>query len=89
MPKLRPTPQQLRERAVMKALARSQVDLDLPFDKDVAGHIGIEPRCYCSRKQKKFQGTSLEDFADMARRLRFTGQEVCEIIGVPYLTEGR
>lgn len=91
MPKLRATPQQLRERAVMKALARSQVDLALPYDKDVASHIGIERRCYCARKQNKFQRTSLEDFANMARRLHFTDREVCEIIGIPYASapEGR
>ena len=91
MPKLRATPQQQREKAIMKALARSQIDLALPYDKDVASHIGIERRCCCSRKQKKFQSTSLEDFAAMARKLRFTGQKVCEIIGIPYaaVPEGR
>ena len=89
MPKLRATPQELRERAVLKAVARCQVELGLDCDKDVAGLIGVEPHCYGARKRKKFQGTSLEDFSAMARKLCFTAQEVCEIVGIPYAAEGR
>lgn len=89
MPKLRATPQELREQAVMKALGRCQVELGLACDKDVAELLGVNQPCYGARKRKNFQGTSLEDFAAMARKLRFTAQEVCEIVGVPYATEGR
>ena len=89
MPKLRATPQELREQAVLKAVARCQIERGLACDKDVAGLIGVDPHCYGARKRKNFQGTSLEDFSTMARKLCFTAQEVCEIVGVPYAAERR
>lgn len=89
MPKLRATPQELREQAVLKAVARCQIEHGFACDKDVAEFLGVKQPCYGARKRKNFQGTSLEDFSTMARKLCFTAQEVCEIVGVPYATERR
>lgn len=82
MPKLRATPQELREKALLKAIARSKVDLGLKSDTAVAAYLGLERSTYAARKKNKFRRTSFEDIVYMGHRLNFTATEVCAIFGV-------
>lgn len=82
MPKLRATPQELREKALMKAIARSEVDLGLKNDTAVAAYLGVERSTYATRKKNNFRRTSFEDVVNMSLRLKFTASEVCAIFGV-------
>ena len=80
----RETEQQKREKALMVAIARSTAELELTQDKDIAEFLGISAQSYHQYKKKKFQTPGLMLFSKMARRLHFTGREVCAVIGVPY-----
>lgn len=82
MPKLRATPQEQRERALLKAIARSGVELGLKSDSAIAEYLGIGQSTYAARKKNKFRRTALEDVMDMCSRLKFTPDEVCEIFGL-------
>ncbi len=81
MPKLRATPQEARERALMKAIARSEVELGLTSDTAVAAYLGIERSTYAARKKNNFRRTPFEDVVSMGVRLKFTAKEVCAIFG--------
>lgn len=84
MPKLRMTDQQKREKALAKATVRAQVDEELPRDQDVAERLGITPGAYAKRKLNPYRAYGFEEAGNMARKLKFTGRELCEICGVPY-----
>lgn len=89
MPKLRASEQQLRESALMCAVARACAANELSCDKDVADALGITARRYMYRKGQNFQGMPISEFGRMARRLRLTGREVCAALGVPFVEEER
>ena len=82
MPKLRATPEELRQAALMKAIARSALDLKLKNDTAVAEFLGVERATYAARKKNGFRRTPFEDVLHMCQRLKFTPDEVCAIIGV-------
>jgi hypothetical protein len=82
LPKLRATPQELREKALMKAIARSSIDLGLKSDTAIADYLRIGRSTYATRKKSNFQKASFEEVADMCSRLKFTASEVCAIFGV-------
>ena len=82
MPKLRATPQELREQALLKAIARSGVELGLKSDSAIAEYLGIGQSTFAARKRNKFRRTALEDVMEMCQRLKFTTNEVCAIFGV-------
>lgn len=87
MPKLRPTDQQRRERALAGALARGQAYNGLKFDKDVAAAIGVSAPAYCRYKANAFQNADFELFCRLARRIGLTGEEICKIVGIPLREE--
>lgn len=89
MPRPRLTEEQQREKALLRAIARAQVDMDLPDDQDIACVLGISSSVYSKRKKKLYQGFGFERASQLARQLHLTGKEVCEIIGVPYVPERR
>lgn len=84
MPKLRQTEQQRREKALLTTLAKAKIENDLAHDNDVANFLHMDVNTYRYRKRAAFQRTPLEDFARMARMLRFSGRDVCAMLGVPY-----
>ena len=84
MPKMRMTEQQKRERALAVAVARARVDLDLPLDRDVSESLGESTATHSYRKKNPYRLYGWEEAGNMARRLHFTGREVCAILGVPY-----
>ena len=84
MPRPRQTEQQRREKLLLATLAKASVENDLAHDKDVANFLNLDVNTYRYRKRAAFQRTPLEDFARMARMLRFSGREVCTMLGVPY-----
>ena len=84
MPRPRMTEQQVRVKALIRAIARAQVDLDLPKDQDMAKALGITQSAYSKRKHEPYRGYGFDRASELARRLHLTGREVCEIIGVPY-----
>lgn len=87
MPKLRRSLQQQREDNLMLAIERAKLEMGMQFDKDVAELIGMSPNTYSRYARKNFWLPGLDLFAKMARKLKFTGEEVCSIIGVPYEKE--
>lgn len=87
MPRPRMTEQQRREKALELALARTRTELDLPMDKSLAAYVGMTDKNFSYYKSRRFQNLDLQRFANMARRLRMTGKEVCDILGVPYQQE--
>ena len=82
MPKLRATPQEVREQALLKAIARSSVELGLMSDSAIAGYLGIGQTTFSARKRSKFRRTAFEDVLFMCQRLKFTPDEVCAIFGI-------
>lgn len=84
MPKLRMDGQAARERALRRAIARAQVDLDLPEDQDVARTLRIGSSTYSKRKKKLYEGFGFDKVSVMARELHFSAKELCEIVGVPF-----
>ncbi len=73
-----------RERAVMLAVARCQVELGFQYDLQVAGFLGMLPQFYGRYKRMKFQTPWFLLFCKMARQLGFTDREVCESVGIKY-----
>lgn len=88
MPRLRMTEQQQREKALQRAIARARVDMDLPLDQDVADTLGLKRATFSDRKKDLYKGFGFDRASQIARQLRFTGRELCEIIGIPYEVEG-
>lgn len=84
MPALRMTEQQRREKALLRAIARAKVDMDLPRDGDVALALCISPSTYSNHKSNPYVGFGFDRVARLVRALQFTGEELCEIFGVPY-----
>lgn len=76
--------QRQREIALELALKRSMLELGFLHDKDVADYLNIPSSSFCIKKKEHFQRITLLQFATMARKLRWTAQEVCEMVGVPY-----
>lgn len=87
MPRLRLTEQQQREKALQRAIARARVDMDLPLDQDVAQTLGMGQSAFSKRKKEPYRGFGFDQVSQMARKLHFTGKELCEIVGVPYAAE--
>lgn len=81
MPKLRMTEEQQREKALRRAMARAQVDLDLPMDQDVADYLGLTRSTYGRRKQEPFSAFGFAQAVKFSRRMGFTAPEVLEIFG--------
>ena len=77
------TPQQAREDALRKAIAKAKIELGMEYDKDVAEMLGVCRGTFCSQQRKNFEPMKLWGFAKMARMLHFSGKDVCAIIGVP------
>lgn len=84
MPKLRATPQELREKAMMAAIGRGRGLNGLWKQKEVAEFVGLTEYGYSRAKKDNFMGLSLKQFSEMARKLAFTDRELCEIVGIPY-----
>lgn len=88
MPKLRRTDQERREKALELAIARAKVQMDLPHDADIAAALGMSHGTYSCRKSRGlYRSFGLDKVSQLARGLRLTGPELCEIIGVPYAKE--
>lgn len=81
------TPQQAREAALMKAIAKGKIELGIEYDKEVAEILGVHRGTFCCQQRKNFEPMKLWDFAKMARMLHFSGKDVCDIIGVPMKDE--
>lgn len=80
----RMTAQQQREKALLGAIGKHTAEMGLRKDCDIANHIGMSPQSYAKYRAKNFQIHGLLVFSLIARRLGFTGREVCAIVGVPY-----
>ena len=85
MPKLKSTPQQIREKKTMDAIFRARTEFGLTSDKSAADFLNISPACYCRYKKTSFQNLSLYEFSRIARLLKFSAEEVCTIIGVNFV----
>ncbi len=84
MGKMRATPSQQRVRALNVAMARAKVDLGLRHDKAVGEWLGLAPSTFWNRQRDPYRMYGWEEAGKLARRMKFTGREVCEILGVPY-----
>lgn len=84
MPKLRLTERQQREKALALAMARARVDLGLDGHPDVIAYTGIPPSTYYRKMEEPYEGFGFEEAADFARKMEFTGRELCAIFGIPY-----
>lgn len=84
----RQTPQQQREKALLGAIGKHTAEMGLHKDCDIARHIGMSPQSWGKYRAKNFQIHGLLVFSLIARRLGFTGREVCAIVGVPYEDTG-
>lgn len=78
------TPQQRREKALLGAIGKHTAEMGLRRDCDIAARIGMSRQSWSKYRNKNFQMPGLLVFGLIARRLGFTGREVCEIVGVPY-----
>lgn len=81
------TEQQQREKALLRAMARARVDMDLPYDRDVAQVLDVGKSSFCDYKKDPYRSFGFQKASHFCRKLRLTGKEVCEIIGVPYIAE--
>lgn len=86
MPKLY-NKQRQREIALELALKRSMLEFGFLHEKDVAQYLNMSRSSFSSRKKDHFQKMSLLQFANMARRLHWSGKDVCAMIGVPYTND--
>lgn len=84
MPKLRMTELEKRQKALYKAIARSRVDLDLPYDQDVADKLGLSHSTYAKRKRDLYSGFGFAEASRLVKGLQVTDKELCEIFGVRY-----
>lgn len=84
MPKLRMTTVERCKKAYHHAMARAQIDLGLHKDYEMADKLKLSKSAYCRAKQEGFRTFGFEKAGALARSLKMTGREVCEIMGVPY-----
>ena len=84
MPKMQMTEQQKRERALALAMARARVELNLPLDQDLCAHLGESKSTFSGRKKDPYRLFGWAEAGKLARKLKVTGKEVCDILGVPY-----
>ena len=79
--------QAAREKALMRAINRCQFELGLRSILKLSEFLHIPYSTLRLNLSESFQTMRLRDFGEMARRLGFTGREVCEMLGVPYEDE--
>lgn len=84
MPKLRPTERQQREKALKLAIARARVELELAENTDMIAHTGLPATTYYRKAKEPYKGFGFEEPAEFARKMGFTGRELCAIMGIPY-----
>lgn len=87
MPKLRQTEEQRRTTALREAVARGKASQGLTLDREVARALGISGSSFSQHQSKAFRNMHTDTFFRMARRLKFTGKELCAIAGIPYSSE--
>ena len=76
--------QAAREKALMRAINRCQFELALDSKLKVSEFLRIPYSTFRFHMTDRCQTMKLRDFGEMARRLGFTGREVCDMLGVPY-----
>lgn len=76
--------QAAREKALMRAINRCSFELALDSKLKLSEFLHIPYSTLRLNLSGSFQTMKLRDFGEMARRLGFTGREVCEMLGVPY-----
>lgn len=78
------TEQQKRELALKVAIARGKAREGIPYDFVLAKKLDVSTPTFARYRSEGFQKVKLHTFGLMCRTLKFTGREVCEILGVPY-----
>jgi transcriptional regulator with XRE-family HTH domain len=84
MPKLRMSEQEKQDKALCKAISRGMIDQMVENQRSLAEMIGVTPTTYSNYKKKNYHAISIQTFRKLAKKLHFTGREVCAIIGVRY-----
>jgi len=74
--------QQVRERALERAMARARVDLGIKRDYELAERLGLSDQQVVRRKKDFYRGLGFADAVSTAERLGFTADEVLEIFGL-------
>lgn len=81
MPRVRITDRELRSKALKKAIARSQIDLGLKNDLETSQYLGEAQSTYSKHKKDPLKSYGFEDAAGLAKRMRFTANEILAIFG--------
>lgn len=76
--------QAAREKALMRAVNRCQFELGLKSILKMSEFLHMPFSTLRLQLSGSCQSMKLRDFGEMARRLGFTGREVCDMLGVPY-----
>lgn len=84
MPKLRKTPQQLREAELKTAIVHGMNLNGIRNQTELAGMMGWSPNKSSRLYREAYQGMKFGEFCELVRRLHLTGKEICNAIGVPY-----
>ncbi len=76
--------QAAREKALMRAINRCQFERGLCSVLKLSAFLHVPYSTLRVALGENCQSMKLRDFGEMARRLGFTGREVCAMLGVPY-----
>lgn len=82
--KAQETARDKREKALLLAVKRAKLDRHYEYDYEMADFLGLCSQSYSQYKKRAFQNMNFDLFCEMARKLKLTGREVCEAVGVPY-----
>ena len=86
MPRVRKrvTGEEPRHKAFRKAVMRSMADNGYSSIADVAAAMGVTDASVYKWMKGGYSAMLLDNFRHMVKIMKFTPQEVCEIIGVKY-----
>ena len=84
MPKLRMSEQEKQDKALRLAIARGMAGLGITTQATVADMIEVTPTTYSNYKKTNYHAMNIQTLRKLAKKLPFTGREICAIIGVRY-----
>lgn len=84
MPKLRKTPQQLREIELKTAIDHGMHLNGIRNQTELAAVMGWSVAKACRLYRDAYQKMDFGEFCMLARRLKLTGRQLCQAAGVRY-----
>lgn len=80
MPRLKPNPEEMQDRALEAAINSHMSLLGLKDKKDVAERLHMQPGTYCKRLEYKRRWT-LPELRKLFKTLGFTPEEILKVFG--------